>query len=99
MGDDFKDIDPDIHQKMQTYTQKMNEYKEIMEKLIFIASDPLKSDYLAKAKKLVNEMKAEHENFKNYLRDRGWLEKDASTKAPVSNLIQSRVDIASTSGS
>jgi hypothetical protein len=103
--DAFKDIDPHIHQKMKTYIQNMKTNKEDLEiteklskKLINISSWPLKSRYLADAKKLIDEMETEHEKFKKCLRDRGWLERDASINMPVSHPTQPQADIASTSG-
>jgi hypothetical protein len=123
MGDEFKTLDPNIHQGMETYKKKMEVYKEQKYKLDknlgefksllakarqlepnaetgeFIASIENRSkSTLAKTEKLIANMEAEHEKFKQYLRDRGWLDRRSSHRNANFSSSPSQTDIASTSG-
>jgi hypothetical protein len=123
MGDEFKNIDQDIHQEMEAYKKNIKIYKEQKEKLDknlgefksllakarqlepnaetreFIASIENRSkSTLAKTEKLIANMEAEHEKFKEYLRDRGWLDRRFSHRNTNFSSSLPQTDIASTSG-
>jgi hypothetical protein len=104
-----------IYQKnIEAYKEGIVQLEENLKKVPpILAKDGRPEAYLAEVRKLstaketqlkgiktlIKGLKAEHEKFKEYLRDRGWLEEDTSTKAPVSYPPQLQADIASTSGS
>lgn len=137
MGDEFKNIDPEIYENMETYKKNMENHKKRREELdkhldkyksLFAEARELESQLdkarelasqfaekarelesqlaskedeskstLAKAKQLIANMEAEHEKFKEYLRDRGWLDRRYSHRSTHFSSYPPQTDIASTS--